>query len=103
MSPVKKSLITRVKIQDESGHTVFDDRIERLVLPEEVILSMCLEFFSDPAPCAIHRSAAISRALGEIELNGAGRFLVARLPERLRRYFDRYDAYEISVGSQERY
>ena len=53
----------RVAIQDEAGHTVFDDRIERLALPEDVTLSLCLEFFGDPAPCEIHRGAAVSRAL----------------------------------------
>jgi hypothetical protein len=89
--------VTRVTIQNEAGHTVFDERIERLTLPEDVILSMCLEFFGDPAPCEIHRGAAVSRALGEIELHGAGRFLASSLPERLRRYFARYDAYHISV------
>ncbi len=102
MRLVAKRRITRVRIQDESGHTVFDDRIEHLTLPEEVVLSMCLEFFSDPAPCEIHRGAVVSRALGEIELNGAGRFFTAGLSERLRRYFARYDAYQVSVEFQER-
>ncbi|MEA4899919.1 hypothetical protein ACH6CV_12070 [Bacillota bacterium Meth-B3] len=81
---------------------MFDQRIERLMLPEDVILSMCLEFFGDPAPCEIHRGAAVSRALGEIELHGAGRFLASGLPERLRRYFARYDAYHVSINFQER-
>ena len=92
-----KRRVTRLLLQDESGRTVFDDRIERLTLPEDVILSMCLEFFGDPAPCEIHRGAAVSRALSEIELHGAGRFPVAGLPERLRRYFARYAAYQLSV------
>jgi len=92
----------RVAIQDEAGHTVFDDRIERLALPEDVTLSLCLEFFGDPAPCEIHRGAAVSRALSEIELHGAGRFLVESLPERLRRCFGGYDAYQVSVEFQEK-
>ena len=94
--------VTRVMIQDEAGHTVFDERIERLMLPEDVILSMCLEFFGDPAPCEIHRGAAVSSALGEIELHGAGCFLASGLPQRLRSYFGRYDAYHVSVDFQER-
>jgi len=102
MGLIAKRRMTRIMIQDEAGHTVYDDRIERLTLPEDVILSMCLEFYNDPAPCEIHRGAAVSRALGEIELHGAGRFLAAGLPERLRRYFARYDAYQISVEFQER-
>lgn len=91
---------TRIVIRDEAGHTLFDDTIQRLALPESVILSMCLEFYSDPAPCEIHRGAVISRALGEIELHGEGRFLIADLPERLRRYFAGYGAYQIWVVKQ---
>ena len=87
----------RIVLQDEAGHTVFDDRIERLTLPEDVILSMCLEFFGDPAPCEIHRSAAVSRALSEIELHGAGRFRTSGMPERLCRYFAHYDTYEVRI------
>ena len=96
-----KRRITRVMIQDEAGHVIFDDRIERMALPEDVILSMCLEFFGDPAPCEIHRGAVVSRALGEIELNGAGRFYAAGLSQRLRRYFARYDAFYVSVEFQD--
>lgn len=102
MGLASKPHVTRVVIKDESGHTVFDDRIECLTLPEDVILSMCLEFFGDPAPCEIHRGAAVSRALGEIEMNGAGHFFAAGLSERLRRYFARYDAYHVSVEFQAR-
>lgn len=97
-----KRRVTRIIIRDEAGHTVFDDLIERLTLPEDVILSMCLEFFNDPAPCEIHRGAAVSRVFGEIELHGAGRFLACGLPERLGRYFAHYDTYEVRVEYQER-
>jgi hypothetical protein len=92
----------RVAIQDEAGHTVFDDRIERMTLPEDVILSLCLEFFADPAPCEIHRGAAVSRALSEIELHGAGQFLAEALPERLRRCFGGYDACQVTVEIHEK-
>jgi hypothetical protein len=97
-----KRRVMRIILRDEAGHTVFDDLIERLTLPEDVILSMCLEFYNDPAPCEIHRGAAVSRAFGEIELHGAGRFLANGMPERLCRYFACYEAYEVLVEHQER-
>ena len=100
MSLLAKRRATRLTIRDEAGHTVFEGLIERLTLPEDVVLSMCLEFFADPAPCQIHRGAAVSRALSEIELYGDGRYLVSGLPERLRRYFAGYDACQVWVTHQ---
>ena len=48
------------------GDVLFEGNIMGLPLNEEWILKKSIEFFDDPAPCYIHRSAVTVRLLDEI-------------------------------------
>ena len=74
-----------LSIQDGAGARLFDDAISRLRLPEACILAMSLEFFNDPEPCEIHRSAVILRGIEEIRMacEGRERLDISELPLRL--------------------
>ena len=93
----KKRIELRLRMWDLSGKVVFDDRLERLRLPDEVILSMSVEFFSDPEPCQIHRGACMSRAFAEIEMACAQRRAIGELPGRIKSFFGLYDVHSLCV------
>ena len=46
---------------------LFKGRIIELTLKEELIINKSIEFFNDPAPCFIHRSAVMKRLFMELE------------------------------------
>lgn len=53
-------------------HEVYRGTLTDLPLREEIILEKSEEFFNDPNPCFIHRSAVRVRLLAELE-EAAGR------------------------------
>ena len=53
-------------------HEVYRGTLTDLPLKEEIILEKSEEFFNDPNPCFIHRSAVRVRLLAELE-EAAGR------------------------------
>ncbi len=63
----KKVSIPWLLIEDDDGKTLFDEPMEQLRLPEEIVLKLSQEFFDDPAPCPIHRNAVTIRALAELQ------------------------------------
>lgn len=63
----KEKARLRLEVRDALGGALFSDFLERLTLPEETVLALSVEFFGDPEPCEIHRSAVLSRAHAEIE------------------------------------
>ena len=65
----KKSVKPKTEIVffDETGTQLFKEDFFFIPIKEEVLLAKCLEFFNDPAPCFIHRSAMTMRLLYEIE------------------------------------
>ena len=56
-----------LEIRSADGRLLFSGQLQRLTLPEPVLLALSEEFFADPEPCEIHRSAVMSRAMAEIE------------------------------------
>jgi hypothetical protein len=52
---------------DSNGEKLYHDALFEIPVEEEVILEKCILFFGDYDPCFIHRSAARSRILFEIE------------------------------------
>lgn len=46
---------------------LYQGRWNEIPLSEEKILSYSIQFFHDPAPCFIHRSAVRARMLAELE------------------------------------
>lgn len=46
---------------------IYDNLLKDIPLKEEVILQKSMEFFDDPEPCQIHRSAVRVRLVAELE------------------------------------
>jgi hypothetical protein len=57
-----------VLVLDGQGVPVFDGSLRDLRFPEKLIAGKSMEFFRDPEPCFIHRSAVVSRLVAEIDL-----------------------------------
>ena len=54
-------------VWNERGETLYDGRLTDFSMREETIKSLSLQFFNDPEPCEIHRSAVLSRVFMELE------------------------------------
>lgn len=82
----------KARIEDGSGRVLFEEELERLPIGESVVLSLSAEFFDDPEPCEIHRSAVIMRALEEIRLACAADqpVPIGGLSDRVRRLLGAY-------------
>jgi hypothetical protein len=57
-----------VLVLDGQGALVFDGSLQDLRFPEKLIMGKSMEFFRDPEPCFIHRSAVVSRLVAELDL-----------------------------------
>lgn len=81
---------------------LFHGGVAEIRLPESVVLALSDEYFQDPAPCEIHRSAVMHRAYEELEIACAdGKRLVAALPARLQTFLGEYEgaqAIEMTEG-----
>jgi hypothetical protein len=51
---------------DCEGRIILEQKLTSLPLREEVIRSKSIEFFNDPEPCMIHRTAVMKRLYMEI-------------------------------------
>lgn len=51
----------------KDGIIIFDGELYELPIKDERIISGSIEFFNDPEPCMIHRSAVISKYYMQIE------------------------------------
>ena len=60
----KKSLPSLLLMKD--GETLYDGLLKDVPLKEEIILKKSVEFFDDPEPCHIHRSAVRVRLISEL-------------------------------------
>lgn len=60
----RKQLI--VRLIDGEGAVILECSCDHLPIKEKVILEKSVEFFNDPEPCFIHRSAVTARLLSEI-------------------------------------
>jgi len=81
-----------IRLANAQGAVLYDGPIARMAVPESVVLALSNEFFSDPAPCHIHRGAVLSRVFLELRqaAEGLGDVAVASLPEALRGYLAAY-------------
>lgn len=87
----KKRIALMLKIWDSCGNVVYDDRLDNLRLPDEEILALSVEFFDDPEPCQIHKSACMVRAFSEIEAACGKKSAIEDLPERIRGFLKLYN------------
>jgi hypothetical protein len=63
-----KTSFPHVRILDGQGTPIFDGPLGDLRFPEKLIVEKSVEFFRDPEPCFIHRSAVASRLVAELDL-----------------------------------
>jgi hypothetical protein len=56
---------TRICIVGEDDQVILDKKLTALPLKEEFVIKRSIEFFNDPAPCMIHRSAVLKRTYME--------------------------------------
>jgi hypothetical protein len=83
---------SRLKLWDEEGRLLFDGRISALEFEEACVVRLSEEFYGDPNPCEIHRSAVMRRAMMEIEraLPPGQSARAKALPPRVLGFFGRY-------------
>ena len=71
----KKKPQTRRYIQIYvKGHLIYDGLWDDLPFTEDIIIQKSIDFFDDPSPCYIHRSAVRIRLLSEMEEAIHGRY-----------------------------
>jgi hypothetical protein len=62
----KRKGLPEIEFYDYTGVLIKRCRLDALSFREETVLRLSLEFFQDPEPCMIRRSAVISRILMEL-------------------------------------
>ena len=73
--PVSECRNIEVRLEEK---VLFNGDISDLPLKDEWIIKKSIEFFNDPEPCFIHRSAVTVRLLNEVwdyAVNGGGKEL----------------------------
>lgn len=80
---------------NKEGEVLFERKLTAIPLKEEAIIRRSIEYFSDPEPCMIHRSAVMRRIFMEFGefLNqniekGKLELLWNEIPEELRKIID---------------
>lgn len=61
---------------DKDGRILLEKKLTALPLKEDAIIQKSIEFFNDPEPCMIHRSAVMKRIFMEL-----GAFFSKKLEE----------------------
>lgn len=59
--------VKNITFLDNTNTVVTSCKIISLPIKEESIISKSVEFFNDPEPCFIHRSAVMKRIITEID------------------------------------
>lgn len=91
--PRAKPMVQCARITGAQG-VLFEGAITALDIPEALTIELSIEFFDDPEPCQIHRSAVARRVFMELS-EVLGEESVTRgddLPEVARRYLAAYPA-----------
>lgn len=89
---------------DAGGAVLGQYPLNDLPLREETVIGLSIEFFNDPEPCMIHRSAVMSRMYMELyeyitanAASGLSQLEFEELPQRLRTFFATEQIKRISV------
>lgn len=82
-----------IRFVDNSDTVLLERKLISLPLDEAAVIYKSIEFFNDPEPCMIHRSAVMKRLFAEIECYFEDMILkdifeidVLCLPDHLRNY-----------------
>ena len=57
----------RIRITDESGGVLLDKKLTGIPLKESAIIDAAKEYYNDPYPCIIRRSAVMKIMFNQIE------------------------------------
>lgn len=78
-----------ILVTDIDGNVCFRGNAAEFPLSESSIIKLSMEFYNDPSPCEIHRSAVRMRAFYEIlEVCPAKEICTLNtLPDRVREFF----------------
>ena len=81
----------RIAISSGDGAVLYDGKLTGLALRDETIVKLSIQYFDDPEPCEIHRSAVLSRVFMELGglLSGGAERNIDELGEA-REYFAAY-------------
>lgn len=89
--------LSKVKISfiSDTKNILLEKKLRTIPLKEEIVINKSIEFFSDPSPCMIHRSAVMLRLYMEMleymeEHMGKDTrtMLWDDIPQHLRNYLD---------------
>ena len=77
----------------ENGDTILEKKLNHLPIKDDYVIAKSIEFFNDPEPCMIHRSAVLDRIFMEYmeyfeKLLINGELIRHELPESLRQILD---------------
>ena len=99
----KNTTVYTLNLLDRDGKTLYEGPLKEYRLPENAVLELSNEFFSDPEPCEIHRGAVHMRVYMElIDLCASGAPVkIAGLDERTRGYFPP-DADRVTITEEKR-
>lgn len=75
-----KTKKTYIQIYDEDK-LLFQGLWNDIPLDEDIIIQRSIEFFNDPTPCYIHRTAVRVRILEELEKSLLGKLTEADIPK----------------------
>ncbi len=56
----------KVRIEDNQGKVLVDQKLLNLPLKDKSIVDLSIVYFNDPEPCMIHRSAVMKRMFSEM-------------------------------------
>lgn len=101
---------TYITFIDHTGKVILEQKLTSMSLQEEMLISKSVEFFNDPEPCMIHRSAVMKRMYMEINeylsksmLEGKKQFAWDQLPAFIKTYISApSNTIRIKVNYQDR-
>ncbi len=62
-----KKDVLKIIMLDRDNLEITEKKLTALPLKEEIIIKKSIEFYNDPEPCMIHRSAVMKRLYAELE------------------------------------
>ena len=101
----QKKAVPWLTLYDGAGNIAKKMRLMDLAVPEGIVIEKSIEFFQDPAPCVIHRTAVLSRLMMEIEsaLAGCAKAPLECLPADIRSYLSGYTGvHAISITQEDK-
>ncbi len=101
----QKKAVPWLTLYDSAGNIIEKIRLMDLTVPEGIVIEKSIEFFGDPAPCMIHRTAVLSRLMMEMEyaLSTCAKVPLGSLPADICRCLSGYSGvHAISITQEDK-